>query len=106
MPFIILSTLKEREMVPGFRARFVHTEHMTLSYWHIRAGAALPEHAHPHEQVTNLLEGAFSMTVNGETRTITPGDIVVIPSQILHSGRAETDCVILDVFSPPRDDYR
>ena len=106
MSFITLSTLEEREMAPGFRARFVHTEHMTLAYWHIRAGATLPDHAHPQEQVTNIIEGTFSLTMEGDTRTITPGDIVVIPSHIHHSGRAETDCILIDVFSPPRDDYR
>ena len=67
MPFITLSDSEEREMVPGFRARFVHADRMTCSYWTVAAGAALPEHAHPHEQVTNIIRGRFEMTVDGET---------------------------------------
>ncbi len=106
MPFIDLATVAEREMAPGFRARFVHTDRLTLAYWHIRAGATLPDHAHPHEQVTSLITGAFSLTVDGETRTLAPGGVAVIPPGVRHSGRAETDCVIIDVFHPPRDDYR
>jgi quercetin dioxygenase-like cupin family protein len=106
MPFIELSDINEREMVPGFRTRFVHTDRMTCSYWTITAGAALPEHAHPHEQVTNVIRGRFEMTLEGETRTIEPGSVVVIPSGVKHRGRALTDCYILDVFSPVREDYR
>jgi quercetin dioxygenase-like cupin family protein len=106
MPFIELSDINEREMVPGFRARFVHTDRMTCSYWTITAGASLPEHAHPHEQVTNVIRGRFEMTLEGETRTIEPGSVVVIPSGVKHCGRALTDCYILDVFSPVREDYR
>jgi quercetin dioxygenase-like cupin family protein len=106
MPFIDLSHVEEREMAPGFRARFVHTDVLTLAFWRVRAGAVLPEHAHPHEQVTTLIEGAFSLTVDGRTRTLVPDNAAVIPPGIPHSGRAETDCTLIDVFHPPRDDYR
>lgn len=66
----------------------------------------MPEHSHPHEQVANLIAGKFEMTVAGETRTIEPGMVAVIPSEAKHSGRALTDCYILDVFYPIREDYR
>jgi quercetin dioxygenase-like cupin family protein len=106
MPFIKLSDIQEREMFLGFRARFVHTDRMTCAYWTITAGAALPEHAHPHEQVSNIIRGRFEMTLDGETQTIEPGGVVVIPSGTKHRGRAITDCYILDVFVPVREDYR
>ena len=106
MSYIKLADLEEREMIPGYRARFVHTEHMTLAYWTIRAGAPLPEHSHPHEQVVNLLEGEFEFNLAGEIQRLSPGMVVVITSNLPHSGKAITDCRILDVFYPVRDDYR
>jgi quercetin dioxygenase-like cupin family protein len=106
MPFIKLSDVQEREMVPGFRARFIHTDHTTCSYWNITSGAVLPDHAHPHEQVTTIIRGTFEMTVDGETRIIEPGDVIVISSGAKHRGRALTDCFILDLFYPVREDYR
>lgn len=106
MPFIKLSDIEEREMVKGFRAKFVHTDRMTSAYWQIAADAVLPEHAHPHEQVSTIIRGRFEMTVEGQTRTIEAGDVAVIPSGSKHRGRALTDCFILDVFSPVREDYR
>ncbi|MBA4421999.1 MAG: cupin domain-containing protein [Syntrophus sp. (in: bacteria)] len=106
MPFIKLSDIEEREMVKGFRARFIHTDQVTTAHWQIAAGSTLPDHSHPHEQVTIIINGRFEMTVDAETRTIEAGDVVVIPSGAKHRGRALTDCFILDVFSPVREDYR
>lgn len=106
MPFISLSNIEEREIMKGFRARFVNSDHMTNAYWNVTAGATLPEHAHPHEQVTNIITGRFEMTVDGETKTIEAGDVVVIPPGAKHRARALTDCFIIDVFSPVREDYR
>ena len=78
---------------------------MTLAFWEVKAGSPLPEHAHHHEQVANVLEGEYELTVNGETRRLRAGEAVIIPSNVPHSGIAITDCKLLDVFSPVREDY-
>ena len=106
MPLFNWNDIEERELVPGFRVRFVHSEQMTFADWAIEAGASLPEHAHPHEQVANILEGRFELTVGGETWILEPGTIGVVPPNVPHSDRALTDCRILDVFCPVREDYR
>jgi quercetin dioxygenase-like cupin family protein len=79
---------------------------MTLAYWDIDEGAVLPEHGHVHEQVAQVIEGEFSLTVEGQTARLGPGLVAVIPSGARHSGRALTRCRIIDAFSPVRDDYR
>jgi quercetin dioxygenase-like cupin family protein len=106
MPFVKLDDLPERTIVPGTRARFVHSGRMTTAYWTFEPGAILPDHSHPHEQVTNVLEGEFEMTVAGEVRRIGPGDVAVIPPGVPHSGKALTLCRFIDVFCPVREDYR
>ena len=98
--------LEEKEPVAGFKARFLHTDNLTLAYWDIRAGAELPAHSHIHEQVVNILAGSFRLTVDGDTRRLEPGAIVVIPSNVSHSGQALTDCRIMDIFYPVRRDYQ
>ena len=96
---------RERSLIEGSRATFTHAETMTLAEWHFEAGVALPEHAHPHEQATTLIEGQFELTVSGEARVLDSGTIAVIPSNAPHSGRALTDCRLIDVFHPVREDY-
>ena len=106
MSLIKLAELPEKEIVPGYHARFVHSQNMTLAYWRIEAGAELPEHAHPHEQVLNLLEGEFEAIVAGQTNHLLPGMVSIIPSNVRHSGKALTACRILDAFYPVREEYR
>ncbi|MEL6822034.1 MAG: cupin domain-containing protein [Calditrichota bacterium] len=106
MAFLNLNNLDERELLPGFKVRFVHSDTMTLAYWTIDEGAELPEHSHHHEQVlAAVMEGEFEITVDGEAQIVRPGDVVVIPSNVVHSGRALTNCKMLDVFQPVREDY-
>jgi quercetin dioxygenase-like cupin family protein len=103
---LTLADLQEREQFPGYRGRFIHSERMSLVYWNIAAGAVVPEHSHPHEQVVNALEGEFELVVAGITYRLRPGRVVVVPPDVRHSGRAVTTCRVLDVFSPVREDYR
>lgn len=106
MGFIDLKGLNEKEIVPGYRARFIHSDNITLAYWEIDPGAELPEHSHPQEQIANVLEGQFELTVDGESQVMEPGMVAVIPSQIPHGGVAITACRLLDVFHPVREDYQ
>ncbi len=106
MAFVELSTIEAKEIVPGFSARFVHSDNITMAYWDIKAGSSLPDHSHPHEQIANVTEGEFKLNVDGESRVMTPGQVAVIPGNIPHSGTAITDCKIIDVFYPLREDYK
>ncbi len=92
--------------MPGFFGRFVHSERMTLAFWELPEGRELPEHSHPHEQILVQKSGRFEITVGGTTTVAEAGDCVVIPPNVSHSGRALSDCTILDIFAPVREDYR
>jgi len=106
VPFIDLNDIAPRELLPGTSVRFVHTQTMTLAYWTFEAGALLPAHCHPHEQVANILEGEFEMTLGDQTQVLRPGIVVVMPSNVMHSGKAITRCRFIDAFHPVREDYR
>ena len=103
---ILLESIPQKEVFPGYFARFIHTDNMTFAYWNIRAGACVYEHSHMHEQIVNGLEGWFEMTVNGKPVVVGPRQTIVIPSNVKHSGKAITDCKLLDVFYPVREDYK
>ncbi len=106
MPFLELKDITQHEVLPGCRARFVHGDDMTVSYWNIEPGAVIPDHAHPHEQIGSIIEGTMELTVAGEMRVVTAGHVATIPSNIPHSVKAITECYVIDVFYPVREDYR
>jgi quercetin dioxygenase-like cupin family protein len=106
MYFVELRERVSKEIIKGYTARSIHTGTMTFMYWTVEAGAEMPLHTHIHEQVAHVLKGKFSLTVNGETRVLEPGMVAVIPSMVPHGGMAITDCELLDVFHPEREDYK
>jgi quercetin dioxygenase-like cupin family protein len=106
MQYFNLSEIEWKEPVSGFKARFVHSENITLAYWDIEAEASLPEHSHPHEQITNVIEGEIELIVDGVAKILEPGSVLVVPPDAVHSGKAVTNCRIIDVFYPIREDYR
>lgn len=104
--FTSVNDIPEKELVPGIYARLVHMKGLSVARVRIEKEAVLPEHAHVHEQVTNILSGQLEMTVGGQTKVCVAGDVVCIPSNVPHSAKALTDCDLLDVFQPVREDYR
>lgn len=106
MSKIKVSAIEPKQLIDGYLARFIHTENMTFSFVDVVAGKTLPAHSHHHEQVSIMLEGEFELTLDGKPTRFGPGEVIVIPSNTVHSGLAVTDCRILDVFYPVREDYR
>jgi quercetin dioxygenase-like cupin family protein len=106
MSFIQINELVSKEIIKGYTARTIHTGTMTFVYWTVTAGAAMPMHDHVHEQVAHVIQGTFELTVGTETKTLEPGTVAIIPPHVRHGGRAITDCELLDVFYPEREDYK
>ncbi|WP_106791711.1 cupin domain-containing protein [Aquimarina sp. Aq78] len=103
---IEISKIEEKEIMEGFKGKFIHTENSTLAFWEIKKGAVLPLHSHIHEQTTQVLEGKLELTIGEETNIYEKGFVAVIPPNVAHSGTALTDCRVLDTFSPVREDYK
>jgi quercetin dioxygenase-like cupin family protein len=92
---------------PGVHIRTAAAEKMMISVVEIAPHAVVEEHAHPHEQVGILLAGKVIFTIGDETKTLTAGDVWLIPGGVKHKVIAlDEPCRAMDIFVPIREDYR
>jgi len=104
--FIETESVPVIEPVPGCRMRTPFGENLMLSYLEMDEGAEIPLHDHPHEQGGILISGKMQLTIGEETRVVSPGSMYLIPPNVPHRAIAiDGPAVVLDVFSPIREDY-
>lgn len=72
---------------------------------HFEVGAVGEMHKHYHSQVTYVESGSFDVTISGITKTLVGGDSFYIPPQELHGAICTQAGVLIDVFSPIREDF-
>lgn len=69
------------------------------------AGAIGTPHAHAHRQVSYVCEGAFEVTIDGETQTLHAGDSFFVAPDLVHGAVCLEAGELLDVFSPARETF-
>jgi len=94
------------QMAPGAARSILHSgEALMLVRIEMSAGAGVPAHAHPHEQITHLVSGRVSFELDGKKMELSPGDSVLMRADVPHGATAIEDSVLIDAFSPPRSDF-
>ena len=68
-------------------------------------GAVGALHSHPHTQITYVVSGRFRFTIGGEVREVTAGDTMLKTDGIIHGCEALEPGVLLDIFTPMREDF-
>ena len=69
------------------------------------SGAAGPAHSHPHAQCTLIESGVFDITIAGRTERLRAGDSFLVPPNAIHDAKSVEGGMLLDVFTPMRDDF-
>jgi len=62
-------------------------------------------HSHPHAQLAYVESGAFEFTVGDETTMLKKGDCAYVPPGVEHGAVCHESGVLLDIFSPLREDF-
>ena len=62
-------------------------------------------HSHEHVQVTYVESGCFEVSINGEVRLLEAGDAFYVPPNAPHGAVCRSPGVLIDVFSPLREDF-
>lgn len=88
--------------------RLVTGDRMMLAHVYLDKGAIVPQHSHENEQLTYILEGALRFWIGAdgsEEIIVRSGDVLHIPSNVVHQAEALEDTLDVDIFSPPRQDW-
>ena len=100
--FIKMNTLEVKDTLPGASAAYFQTAHSTIAYTELKTGAVIPMHNHMNEAVDIVLDGVLEMQI-GETKAMMQrGMMSFVPSNVMHSARAMTDCKVVTVLHPQR----
>ncbi len=98
-----VNPLLDRQVVTGNKAMVARV--------FLRKGAVVPPHSHESEQLSYILEGALRFQIkdssSGATEefVVRAGEVLVIPSNVVHGAVAVEDTLDLDIFSPIRQDW-
>jgi quercetin dioxygenase-like cupin family protein len=105
--FITFADVSQIEQLPGVHRRtMATTDKMMLCEFFLERDSEVPQHQHPHDQVGYVVFGKLEFTAGGQTRICMPGDTYQIPGGVPHGATALVDSLVVEIFSPPRDEYR
>lgn len=102
MPFVAIGDLAVFERLPGWRGRYFHTLHVTVAHYEFAAGATVPAHRHPQEEIYELLEGELEIAIDDAAQVVRPGTAVIVPPNAQHSLKALTSGRMIVIDSPSR----
>jgi len=103
--FASLATLPLEQVTDKISRRMVSGDQGMIVWWNMKAGAHAAAHKHPNEQIAWMLKGKMEFRLGNERRSCGPGDVVVIPGGVEHEAFFPEDTEVIDIFSPPREDF-
>ena len=104
--FIKNKNVTHEEIAPGVTRQIMgYLSDVMVIRVHFGDKTSFPVHSHPHQQITHIIEGTFKATIDGESEILGPGDSYVVPGNTPHSVESMESGILIDVFSPKRDDF-
>lgn len=98
-------TVEVEKLTENIRRRMIVGTKEMLVRWEFNKGAVAARHSHPHEQIVVMVQGRLKLIVGDAETIMGRDDIVVIPPNVPHEAEALEDTVVIDIFSPPREDF-
>ncbi len=94
------------QLGPGVSRKIMaYSDNIMLVEMSFKKGAFGSLHNHPHEQVSYIKKGSFEFTVGDTVKVVKEGDCVYNEPNVMHGCKALEDGVVLDVFTPKREDF-
>lgn len=90
----------------GIKRQMVVGENVMVVRFTFDPFLVTPEHTHPHEQVSLVIKGRVKFFISGEERIVSAGDVLHFPPHNRHGATMlDEEVVLIDIFSPIREDF-
>ena len=104
--FINNDDLKWESVAEGIKRKILaYDDKLMVVKVEFKKGSIGNIHQHYHSQITHVESGIFEVIINGERKELKGGDAFYIQPHIDHGCVCLEDGVLIDVFSPMREDF-
>lgn len=105
-PFGKAAEIAWKDLGAGVKRRILcFDDHLMVVEVAFEAGAIGALHSHPHRQASYVQSGRFELTIDGQTAELCPGDVYFVSPDLVHGAVALEPGVLVDVFTPAREDF-
>jgi unsaturated pyranuronate lyase len=100
------NSIKKENTAPGIQRQMVIGKNIMVCRFTFEPFLVTPEHTHPHEQVTLVVQGKVKFTIEGDVKIMSPGDVLYFPPNNRHGATMlDEEVILIDIFSPIREDF-
>ena len=104
--FIEFQSIAWEDRGGGVRRKVMaYGDQLMAVYVEFKRGAVGALHRHPHLQITYMQSGSFTVHIGTETRVLRGGDCYYIPADVEHGVEALEEGILIDFFTPMREDF-
>jgi quercetin dioxygenase-like cupin family protein len=101
-----MSSMRVSYPEPGLERRIgAHNAKLLLAEHRMAKGWSGAAHSHPHDQIVYVVSGHLRVTAGEKTFEVRTGDSFVVDGGVAHQASALEESVVIDVFTPAREDY-
>ena len=95
-----------QRIAEGIARRMIVGERLMMCRVTLAPRLDTPAHSHPHEQMTMNERGRVRVTIEGQEHIASAGDVLHIPSDVMHGATMlDEEAVLVDMFTPIREDF-
>lgn len=104
--FVLSDQAKKEDLGDGIVRQIMgYNDSLMLCRVSFEMGSIGYTHTHPHAQLAYVESGKFEFTIGDETTMLKKGDCAYVPPGIEHGAVCRESGVLLDMFSPVREDF-
>jgi quercetin dioxygenase-like cupin family protein len=104
--FIKFQDISWEDLGEGVRRKVMgYGDQLMAVYIEMKRGATGALHSHPHLQISYIESGSLTVHIGSATQLLHRGDFYYIPANVKHGSEAMEDSILIDVFTPMRQEF-